>query len=305
MISTPEGKLEDRVLVPSITRKPEGPGGTVTTNTSEQVPYDVLVLASGSHWEGGLDLPDLRKDAIPFIDTWREKIKASKGVAIVGGGAVGSELAGEIRDVFPDKKITIIHKQSHLLSSVYPDKFRTDVDNRWTRRQILLNLGDQIDEIPEFPATSVVTSKGTRVEADLVIPARGGRPNTAYVASLDEGVLTADGHVKVDRITLQVVGHLGVFAAGDITDLPEVKQVAKYPNHVTAITANILSYLDGKPLAAKYKPLFEGILLTNGASGGAIYMDILWGITFGNWVTKTLKSADLFITKTRKDLGYV
>lgn len=101
------GNLEERVLVPydrllingngtviraavtSIQQNPGG-GGTLTTDIGSDVPYDVLVLATGSHWEGGLDLPPLRDDAISFIKSYRDKVKQSKGVAIVGGGAVGS-----------------------------------------------------------------------------------------------------------------------------------------------------------------------------------------------------------------------
>lgn len=321
MLVSPDGKLEERVLVPydkllvngngtilraavtSIQKNPSGAGGTVTTDIGSDVPYDVLVLASGSLWEGGLDLPPLREDAVRFIGSYREKVKNSTGVAIVGGGPVGTELAGEIRDVYPDKKITIVHKEPHLLSAVYPDKFRIDVDNRWTQRQILLDLNDRIDHIPEYPASNVVTVNGQRVEADLVIPTRGGKPNTAYIASLGEDVLTADGHVKVDP-TLQVSGVPGVFAAGDILDWKEVKQVAKYGGHVTTICTNIVSYLNGQPLGATYKSMFEAIFLTNGAGGGAAYMDILWGLCFGNWVTRLLKSADLFITKNMQSMGY-
>lgn len=70
-----------------------------------------------------------------------------------------------------DKKITIVHREPHLLSSVYPDKFRIDVDNRWTQRQILLELNDQIDEVPAYPAASVVTRKGQRIDANLVVRA--------------------------------------------------------------------------------------------------------------------------------------
>lgn len=108
MLVSLEGNLEHRVLVPydkllvngngtiiqeaatSIRRNSSGIGGTVTTDTGRNVQYDVLVLASGSHWEGGLDLPPLRADAIRSIQDYRGVIKASKGVAIIGGGAVGT-----------------------------------------------------------------------------------------------------------------------------------------------------------------------------------------------------------------------
>lgn len=62
-----------------------------------------------------------------------------------------------------------MHRDNHLLSSVYPDKFRVDVDKRWTKRQILVTFNDQIDDIPAYPAAQVMTKQGTRLEADLVV----------------------------------------------------------------------------------------------------------------------------------------
>lgn len=108
MLASSQGNLEERVLVPydklfvngngtvvraaatSIRRNSSGSGGTVTTDAGRDVPFDVLVLASGSHWEGGLDLPPLRADAIRSIQAYRDTIKNSSGVAIIGGGAVGT-----------------------------------------------------------------------------------------------------------------------------------------------------------------------------------------------------------------------
>lgn len=132
MLTTDKGELEGRVLLPydnlfesvgipsgkaefkqgtlkSIRpNKPsEGPprGGTIILDSSEEIPYEVLVLATGSKWEGGLDLPDSLAEAKKSVNEWRKKIEESKGVVIVGGGAVGTEFAGEIRDVYPVRRV--------------------------------------------------------------------------------------------------------------------------------------------------------------------------------------------------------
>lgn len=107
MLVTAEGKLEDRVLIPydklfvngngkyvqgsvnSITHNGTA-GGVVTTDSGVDYPYDVVVLASGSLWEGPLALPPTKEAAIAHVNNWREKFKNSKAVAIVGGGAVGA-----------------------------------------------------------------------------------------------------------------------------------------------------------------------------------------------------------------------
>lgn len=44
-----------------------------------------------------------------------EKLRAAKSVLIVGGGAVGVEVAGEIASVLPDKQVTLVHSKRQLL----------------------------------------------------------------------------------------------------------------------------------------------------------------------------------------------
>jgi len=316
-----EGNLEDKVLIPydrlfanttgtvvhasatAIVRNKNKRGGHVTVDSGQEIAYDVLVIASGSIWEGPLALPPTKSAAVKHVREWRENIKKARGVAIVGGGPVGAEIAGEIRDVYPEKKVTIVQRNDHLLVSRYPDKYRVDVDKRWKERNISLILGDEISEIPPFPAGGVTTRKGTTIDADLVISARGGHPNTAFVSTLGTGLLTPEGYIKVEP-TLQVQGFPGVFAVGDVLDWNEIKQVTKCPGHVSVVAANVKSYIQDKPLASKYKGTFELIVVTNGANGGAAYIDQLWGLCFGNGFSKMIKSKDLFITPTNKALGY-
>jgi len=286
----------------SIIRSTNGAGGKVTTEDGVEHPYTILVIATGSSFEGPLEFPSSRAEAIQHVNGWREKFKQCKGVAIIGGGAVGCELAGEIRDSYPDKRITIVQKEEHLLIPAYPDKYRIDVEKRWRQRKINLILNDLVNNIPEFPSPEILTTGGKRIEADLIIPARGGRPNTAIAQNLGAGVLTASGYIKVED-TLLVKGFPDIFAAGDVIDWNEVKQVAKYPGHATTIVANIRNILDGKHPAATYKSMFEVIALTNGAGGGAVYMNTLWGLCFGNTFAKMIKAKDLFITKTSQGLG--
>ena len=66
----------------------------------------VLVLATGSKWSGPIDLPDDEADLRQFVSQWREKFRAAPDIVIVGGGAVGVELSGEIRDQYPVCRIT-------------------------------------------------------------------------------------------------------------------------------------------------------------------------------------------------------
>ncbi|KAJ7715072.1 hypothetical protein B0H16DRAFT_1435251 [Mycena metata] len=321
MLVTAEPKLEDKVLISydrlfanttgtvvhgtatSIVRSTDQRGGHVSLDSGEQVPYDALVIASGSVWEGPLAFPRAKAAALEHISEWRENIKNAQGVAIVGGGLVGAEIAGEIRDIYPDKKMALVQRENHLFVSRYPDKYRIDADKRWKQRNISLVFEDEIEEIPSFPASGVMTKKGAVIEADLVIPTRGGRPNTAVVSTLGPGLLSEEGYIKVDP-HLQVKGLPGIFAAGDVLDWQEVKQVAKVPGHVSVVVANVKSFIRNKRQTAIYNGTFELIVVTNGANGGVAFIDKLWGLRFGNTFAKMIKSKDLFIGPTNKALGH-
>lgn len=44
---------------------------------------------------------------------------------VVGGGAVGIEVAAEIAEVYPDKKVTVIHNKADMVAPGYSDAFYT------------------------------------------------------------------------------------------------------------------------------------------------------------------------------------
>lgn len=286
----------------SIEESKPGAGGSVVLETGEHVPYDVLVLATGSTWPGPLNFPESERFG-EHVKEWRKKVADAKDIYIVGGGAVGIEYAGEIRETYPHTKVTIVHSGNMLLSDVYPEKFRKDMERRCLARGINVVFSEYVDTFPEAGTVSFTTRKGTQfATADLVIPAFGARPNTSVAATLGDDVLASDGCVKV-RPTLELPGHPGVFAVGDIIHWRECKQAAKGNAHLAVVAANVLSLLAGQPLKKEYKGSIEMIVIPIGKSGGGSYFDVLWGIMLGDWFTRLVKAKDLFVSKARADRG--
>jgi hypothetical protein len=66
-----------------------GEGGVVRLASGEAVPYTVLVLASGSIWEGPLDLPNTKKEIDSHLQEWRQSFSQARHIVLAGGGAVG------------------------------------------------------------------------------------------------------------------------------------------------------------------------------------------------------------------------
>ncbi|KAF7436511.1 hypothetical protein PC9H_003344 [Pleurotus ostreatus] len=283
-------------------QKSDGKGGSVTLDNGETVAFEYLVLASGSQFEGPLNFPGKKEDVLPFVKGTRQQIEGANDIVIAGGGSVGLEFAGEIKDIYPNKNITIVQGSDHLLNDAYPLKFRTYAEKNITKRGIKVVLNEYIDDIPTGTFTSIKTRSGKTITADTVLQARGGRPRTEFIKTLGPDVLTDGGQVKV-RPTLQLASYDNIFAGGDILDIKEEKQVAKALGHVQVLTTNILASISNKPLKP-YKGSTELILITNGKGGGVAYLGVLWGLVFGDWFARMLKSKDLMVPMARKAAGY-
>ena len=114
------------------------------------LPFDILVCATGTtnHSPGDLPISISNKDEVRsyFRDT-AKAIREAKDVCIVGGGASAVEYAGEIRDAYPDKPVTIICSAAHLLSSsVAPmsPKFLKQLYETLEKKNIKLLRGEKV-----------------------------------------------------------------------------------------------------------------------------------------------------------------
>lgn len=61
----------------------------VTLSDGRTLPYDYLILASGTTWSGPLAFPKNVEDKDEWIAEWRRKFKGANDVVILGAGAVG------------------------------------------------------------------------------------------------------------------------------------------------------------------------------------------------------------------------
>ncbi|KAI0725355.1 hypothetical protein C8Q72DRAFT_785719 [Fomitopsis betulina] len=280
----------------------ESGGGWVILGSGEKVRWDALVVATGCSWQGPLDFPDAH--ALPaHVKRWQEDVQAANDIYVVGGGPAGigtSEFAGEINEEYPDKKVTVVHGGAKLLTSAYPDKYRDDVERKCRQRGINFVFNERVDRYPERGTRGLTTRKGTYFKScDLAIPAFGSHPNTTALGSLP---IAESGGVKVNP-TMEVQGHLGIFALGDVVDTAERKQAAKGQAHLAVVVPNVVSLLEGRPLRKEYKGVPEMIVIPLGKTGGSGYLDVLWGIILGDWLSASLVGKDMFVSRARRERG--
>lgn len=193
----------------------------VTLKDGRKIPYDYLVLAAGSTYPTPIKATPAEATLQKRQEQWNNaaaELERAQTVAIIGAGAVGVELAGEIRDKFPagTKRVLLIDMARTILpgmepSSVqYATRFLKDND-------VELYLGSPLKKID---SKFIQFQEGTKIQVDLVYKCVGVEPNSSMLqssgGSLTKTLVGPKKSVVVNNY-FQVVGFPQVFCAGDLS----------------------------------------------------------------------------------------
>ncbi|OJJ45846.1 hypothetical protein ASPZODRAFT_143722 [Penicilliopsis zonata CBS 506.65] len=201
-------------------------------DTPRELPYDYLVAASGLR-RVFPTVPKslLRDDFLAEAGAHAVSIRSAReGVVVVGGGAVGVEIAAELKELNPQQKVTLVHSRDRLLSSEpLPDELADRVATILRDADVDLVLGQRVVEtVPvesEGRTSFLLTlSDGSKLPAGHVISAISRSvPTTTY---LPPQALDEEGYVKIDA-SLQfnsVPNATYHFAAGDLVSWTGIKR---------------------------------------------------------------------------------
>ena len=180
------------------------------------LPYDALVLAAGARARP-LTLPgaELALTLRTFEDSLRirERIRAARRVAVIGGGFIGLEIAASARSL--GREVTLMEADSRLLRRSTPEPLAAALEARHAAEGVEIVKSARIERIePTARGLVIHTSDGAR-EADVVVAGVGAAPRV----ELAEGAgLEVDNGVRVD-------GRLGtndpaIYAIGDCANFP-------------------------------------------------------------------------------------
>ncbi|KAI9701219.1 MAG: hypothetical protein M1836_001888 [Candelina mexicana] len=179
----------------------------LTTSGSEQsVDYHALVIATGGHTSSALwSQHGSHENTVTALKETREALPSAESIVVLGGGAAGTETAGELGSAFGKKKdITIISGSNRLL----PKNKATLGENAET---YLKNMGVKVrhgvrvskSEKTGTGKTTLTLTDGTTMTTDVYIEATGVSPNTSW---LPKELLDPKGFVKTDPDYLRVIG---------------------------------------------------------------------------------------------------
>lgn len=249
----------------------------ITLGSGERLTADYIVLATGSSYPfpAKIDLHD-SASAKAKIHATREELEGVDKILLLGAGPVGLELAGEIKEVWPEKSVTIVDPAEDILPG-FPDEFRAEIRRQLGDLGIELLLGTSLSEAPvsepgQAKTFTAALTSGGEVTADLWFQCFGGTPHTAYLDGELAAARQSDGRVDVTA-ELRLPGQERVFALGDITALPEAKMAKFAGDHAEVVVANIRALLESEGELKTYTPAGAMIALPLGPNGGATYAD--------------------------------
>lgn len=275
------------------------------------IPYDYLVLATGSNYKGDLMKPHAGSidERIDHYRALNQSINAAEQILIVGGGAVGVELAGEITETFPHKKITLVDAGSQILPLAAP-KLREWVTAHLKSNGVNIQLGSRIvnpatPPVGEFASTPgvITTQAGTNIPYDIAFWCIGTRHDTSYMTKHLSACLDERGQIKVGA-DLMVHGYSHIFALGDVTSLPE--KGGLWVQFQSKVMIDNMKRLLSKPHGTKlksYKPPFASstMVITLGKNNGV--MDLPVGKYRMGCMSRAIKGRYMLVDKYRSKVG--
>lgn len=135
--------------------------------------FTYLAIATGSSQAVPGRMPSTDRDsACAEMRNVQSSISKSDKIAVIGGGAVGVELASDIKDFYPDKDVTIVHSRERLMNKFGP-KLSDHVKRRFEdelKIRVMLNERPKAPEAQVRPGKASLTfSSGITEQFDLVV----------------------------------------------------------------------------------------------------------------------------------------
>jgi pyruvate/2-oxoglutarate dehydrogenase complex dihydrolipoamide dehydrogenase (E3) component len=110
---------------------------------------------------------------VSYLRDHAERVSRSSNIVVIGGGAVGVQTATDIKELYPNKSVTLLHSRNTLMNRFHTD-ISTVILNRFTELGIKTVLGSRT-KFPSggYPADgstfNVELENGTLVPADFAV----------------------------------------------------------------------------------------------------------------------------------------
>tara|TARA_R110002074_G_scaffold401345_1_gene599226 strand:+ start:9551 stop:10633 length:1083 start_codon:yes stop_codon:yes gene_type:complete len=278
----------------------------VTLDNGQRIEADQIVVATGStnampFKPAGADIGGLRADNGRI----HQQLKVAQTIGVVGAGAVGVELAGEIAHAMPEKQVTLISDEATLFPTM-PDKLGASLAKKLRAMGVTLIFGQRAENLKSMTepyAGRVKLADGSAHAFDLIFPVLGSRATSDLFDTLSNAQKSTANRIKVDP-WLRPSSLPNVFAAGDVADAGDGMTIVAASRQRPWLKATLKGLMSGKSLEEMppYKPwgAKAPILVPLGPKRGSSFLGFF---TAGDLLTRKMKGENLFLARYNKLLN--
>lgn len=227
---------------------------------TKHIPYAALAITTGTKLSPPSTLPGSEKlNGTQYLRAHAAQVEASKKIVIIGGGAVGVQMATDIGQLFPSKDVTLVHSRDTVMSKFHPS-LHSIVAQRFSELGVKTVLGKGRVKLPSsgYPTDgsqfTIELADGTSIPADFAIISTGQTPQSEILGTLTPESVNESKFIKV-KDTLQIHDERfpHIFALGDIADTGAHKAARPALKQAEVVTSNVLKVLEGRSDLDKYQ----------------------------------------------------
>ena len=235
------------------------------------VPYDILIICAGSSYETPIKGKDILITAREReLQQHAERIRTAQRILIIGGGIVGVELAAELVEKYPQKKIIFVHSKKTVIQ-------RSNARAQEAAASFLRERGVELilnERVIDAQGNQYRTNKKRTIAADIALLCTGIVPNTQFLNSHFKDDLDSHKHIRVNQY-LQM--RKNIFVAGDCSNIHEEKTAQNAEEQAKVVVKNVRHLIQGDHGEAfeSYHPRPRAMVISLGKSHGIL--------TYKNW----------------------
>lgn len=272
-----------------------------------KIDYDFVVVACGRNrsWPTS-PLAYNFESYMNEMEDFNNNVQSCDIITIVGAGAVGIEIAGDIKSKYPEKVVNLIHPHSTFPPEPLTKKFGEAIRDSLERAKVNVMTGLRVKETGDMKKIEFTT--GGSINSDFTYWCSSFENNTNIFADAFEGFISPKNNIYVnDYLQIfhpekhQLVKN--AFCVGDLVEKPIIKSAGWALYMGRQVANNLSSMIFDNRLVEEFPDITQmprGMVLV--AGNGEIVSELMGEVELNN-KAYVEEYKDYCIGKIRATLG--
>lgn len=197
------------------------------TSSIGKIDFDYVVVASGRNrsWPTS-PLAYNFKSYMAEMAEFNSNVEKCNSISVVGAGAVGIEIAGDIKTKYPQKVVNLIHPHATFPPEPLTDKFKETIRDSLERANVNIMTGLRVADKADLKTLKF--TNGDHLETDFTYWCAAFKNNTGLFNGEFAKFVSPKNNVYVNEClqlfhpeTQELIEN--VFCLGDLVEIPIIK----------------------------------------------------------------------------------